>query len=66
MDDAQDRALIVATFHKGRDRIGAHIPLLVNWNVFLQFFPILRAFTGTHPVLRGMAHRPSVVRSMSV
>ena len=23
----------------------------------------LRGFTGTHPVFRGMAHRPSVVRS---
>ena len=27
--------------HKGRDPIGAHIPLM-NWNIFLQFFPILQ------------------------
>ena len=32
--------VIVAPFHKGRDSIGAHIPVLVTGNIFLQFFPI--------------------------
>ena len=44
--------------------IQADIPLLVNGNIFLQFSPMyLHAFTGTQPVLRGMAHKPSVARS---
>ena len=34
-------AVIVAPLHKGGDSIGAHIPLLVPGNIFLQFFPIL-------------------------
>ena len=34
-------AVIVAPLHKGGDSIGAHIPLLVTGNIFLQFFPIL-------------------------
>ena len=57
--------VIVAPFCKGQDSIGAHIPVLVTGNIFLQFFPILQPawLTGTHPVFRGMAHRPSVVRS---
>ena len=33
--------VIVAPFHKGRDSIGAHIPLLVTGNILFQFFPIL-------------------------
>ena len=37
-------------FHHGRDPIGAHIALLVNWNIFLQFFPILQpACLNWHP-----------------
>ena len=56
---------LLPPFHKGRDPIGAHIPLLVNWNIFFSFSQScsLRALAGTHPVWRGMAHRPSVVRS---
>ena len=34
--------VIVAPFCKGRDSIGAHIPVLVTGNIFLQFFPILQ------------------------
>ena len=34
--------VIVAPFHKGGDPIGAHIPLLVTVNIFLQFSPILQ------------------------
>ena len=32
--------VIVAPFYKGRDSIGAHIPVLVTGNIFLHFFPI--------------------------
>ena len=54
---------IVVPLHKGWDPIGA----LILW-MGTHFFNFaqscsLRAFTGTHPVLRGMAHRPAVVRS---
>ena len=62
VDDAQDRAMLegpliilnpnvltVALFHKGKDPIGAHIHLLVTWNIFLQFFPILPARPDRYP-----------------
>ena len=34
--------VIAAPFQKGRDSIGAHIPLLVTGNILFQFFPILQ------------------------
>ena len=41
---------VLPPFQKGRNPIGAHIPLLVNWNKFLQFFPILQpACLDWHP-----------------
>ena len=64
MDDAQDKAMlegpqIILNLNRrhccpfpqeGRDPIGAHIPLLVNWNIFFQFFPILQpACLDWHP-----------------
>ena len=43
---------------------GTHHPAC-EWTYFFNFpqSGSLRAFTSTHPVLRGMAQRPSVVRS---
>ena len=36
--------------HKGRESIGAHIPLLVTGNILFQFFPILQpAWLHWHP-----------------
>ena len=59
--------ICVAFFRQGWDPIGTktNIALFVNRDLFLQFFPIPQpAFlSGTHPVLRGIAPRPSVVRS---
>ena len=46
-------AVIAAPLDNGWGPIGANIALLVNGNIFLQSCS-LRAFTGTHPVLRGM------------
>ena len=44
------------------DSIGADITLLVNGNYFFNFHQScsLRSFTGTHPVLSSMAHRPAI------
>ena len=56
--------IIVVPLHKGWDPIGEDISLLVNGGIFLQFLqPACTHNTGTHPVLRGMAYRLSVVRS---
>ena len=42
--------MIVVPLHKGWDPIGAHITLLVNGNIFLQFSPILQpACLHRHP-----------------
>ena len=44
---------------------GTHRPACEWAHIFFTFSQScsLRALTGTHPVLRGMAQRPSVVRS---
>ena len=43
---------------EGEDPIGAHIPLLVNWNIFRQSFPILQpACLDWHPPY-GERHGP--------
>ena len=54
----------IAFFRQGGDPIRADIPLWTG-TYFFNFCQScnLRAFTGTQPSLRGMAHRPSVVRS---
>ena len=39
-----------------------HHPVCGQGQIFSQLCS-LRSFTGTHPVLRGIAHRPSVVSS---
>ena len=57
---------MVAPLRKGWDPIRADMPLLATGNIFSPNFPqscSLRAFTGTRPVLRGMAYRRSLVRS---
>ena len=38
--------VLVAPLHKGWDPIWADIPLLVNWNIFLQFSPIPQPLWG--------------------
>ena len=45
--------------------LGQASPCLWTGTYFFKFSQScnLRAFTGTHPSLRGIAHRPSVVRS---
>ena len=57
--------ICVAFFRQGWNPSGTHIRLFVERGTFLQFFPILQpgSLTGTHSVLRGIAHRPSVARS---
>ena len=53
--------VIVAPFHTGRDPIGAQIPLLVNWSIFFQFFPILQAAClDWHPP-RVQRHGPQTI-----
>ena len=52
-------------FRQGWDPIRQTCPCLWTGTYFFNFYQScnLRAFTGTQPSLRGMAHRPSVVRS---
>ena len=61
-----------STGRSGRQKAAAitfllnhHRPCLWTRTYFFNFPQScsLRSFTGTHPVLRGIAHRPSVVRS---
>ena len=56
---------IVVPHHKGWDPIAARVALLVDGNIFLQFFPILQP-AGLHrdpPCIERHGHRPPVVRS---
>ena len=50
------------SFPQVLDSIGADITLGTYFFNFCQLCSLC-AFTGTHPVLSGMAHRSSVVRS---
>ena len=55
--------ICIAFLRQSWDPIGADITLFVDRDIFLQFSRILQpACLGTHPSLRGIAHRPSGAR----